>query len=907
MAKVYVSSTLADLRRERQEVIDWLVTAGHQVVHSYRPNSEAVRESCLADVDGCDLYVLILGHRYGFQPAQDNPEGLSITRLEFRRAGESGNPRVALLRTGIPDVSLSDMQDPEKLALVLAFRSEVAREVRAAEFSDLAGLIAGLSTGVAAELARLDQRQAGGRAGGPVLRLAPRLPFLAGREELLAAADERLAGSAGQGPRVVALHGLGGAGKTSVAVEYAHRHLDGLGVVWQLPAEDVTVLAAEFAELAGQLGAREAAGGGDPVAAVHSALAASTAGWLLIFDNASRQGPVQRFLPPAGKGRVLITSQSAAWPLGQAVEVPPLGTEVAAVFLASRAGDPASQAAAELAAELGGLPLALEQAGAYIQAAGTTLTGYLSLFRDRRAELLARGEAPGHPADVAATLGLALSRLGPEAPDAAGLARLLACLAPEPVPLDLLLADAQIVDRLPPQVAATVGPLLGDPLAVGDAVAALRRYSLVTQAGDGLVLVHRLVQHITLAQLPADEAGQWEQAAAALVDAAIPADTSLPEAWPVCAVLLPHARAVLSLASDGMWRIATYLGHSGSYAAARDLFLQIVDAHRDDDAYGPEDPETLTTRADLAHWTGEAGDAAGARDQYAALLPVMERVLGPEHRDTLAARFRLAYWADEAGDEAGARDQYAALLPIFERVSGPEHPDTLEIRGDLAYSTGSAGDAAEARDQFNKLLPIYERVLGPEHPITLPIRSNLARWTGEAGDAAGARDQAAALLPVRERILGPEHPDTLISRASLARWTGEAGDAAGARDQFAALLPIYERVEGPEHPATLRTRGNLAVWTGHAGDAAGARDQDATLLPICERILGPEHPDTLITRGNLARWTGEAGDAAGARDQFAALLPIEERALGSEHPETLATRSNLAYWTGQAGDDALMV
>jgi Domain of unknown function (DUF4062) len=262
MARVYVSSTIADLRRERQKVIDWLVAAQHQVVHSYRPNSEAVRESCLNDVDGCDLYVLIAGHRYGHQPTQNNPEGLSITQLEFRRAGESSIPRLALLRTGIPDVSLSDMENPERAALVLAFRAEVAREVTAAEFSDLAGLIEGLSTGVAAELAKLGQRPAGGQAAGPVLRLAPRLPLLAGREELLDELDERLADSEGQGPRVVALHGLGGVGKTSVAVEYAHRHLDEVGVAWQLPAEDATVLAAGFTELAAQLGTGAAAGAG---------------------------------------------------------------------------------------------------------------------------------------------------------------------------------------------------------------------------------------------------------------------------------------------------------------------------------------------------------------------------------------------------------------------------------------------------------------------------------------------------------------------------------------------------------------------------------------------------------------------------------------------------------------------
>ena len=89
-----------------------------------------------------------------------------------------------------------------------------------------------------------------------------------------------------------------------------------------------------------------------------------------------------------------------------------------------------------------------------------------------------------------------MSRLRDEAPPAAGLLQLLACLAPEPAPLALLLSDAQVAGQLAPGVGATVGPLLGDPVAAGDAIAALRRYSLVTPAGDGLVLVHRLVQAV---------------------------------------------------------------------------------------------------------------------------------------------------------------------------------------------------------------------------------------------------------------------------------------------------------------------------------------------------------------------------------------------------------------------------
>ena len=894
-----MSSTIIDLQPERQAVLDWLRLARHQAVDSYLPDSDTVRDSCLDDVAACDLYVLIAGHRYGFQPPEDNPEGLSITQLEFRRAGECGIPRVALLRTSIPDVSLSDLADPQRLALVSAFRDEVARQVRAAEFSDLKGLIQGLSTGVQAELAKRDkrdERRAGPMAAGRALRLAPRPVFLAGREELLAELEARLAGDGEAGPRAVALCGLGGAGKTSVALEYAHRHLAEVAVAWQLPAEDPAVLAAGFGGLAAQLGAAD---GGDPVAAVHGVLAASPAEWLLVFDNAPDRTSVAAYVPPAGRGQVLITSRDQIWPPGQALDVPVLDPEVAAEFLVNRTGDQDRQAALELADRLGGLPLALEQARAYIQATGDTLAAYLALFRDRRAEVLGRGEATGYDCTVAATWSLAFGRLCHFAPGASGLLRLLACCAPEAIPLRLLLQPRPgLADRFGGEV-AVLAKLLEDPLAARDAVAALRRYSLVTPAADGSVLVHRLVQNVMLDQMPADLAGQWRQAAAALIEAAIPADTDLPETWPECAALLPHAQAALADDSDGMARIAKYLGSSGSYAAARDLQRRILDAR--ERVLGPGRPDTLTARYRLADWAGNAGDPAGARDLFAALLPVREQVLGPEHPDTLTTRYQLARWTGHAGDPAGARDLLAALLPVFERALGPEHPDTLTTRHQLARWTGEAGDPAGARDQFAALLPVFERALGPEHPDTLTTRHQLARWTGEAGDPAGARDQFAALLPVRERVSGPEHPRTLADRQELARWTAEAGDPAAARDLSAALLPVFERALGPEHPDILATRHRLARWTGEAGDPSGARDLLAALLPVFERVLGPEHPRTLAAQDQLARWTGEAGDPADARDLFAALLPVLQRVSGPEHPHTLAARHELALWTERAG------
>jgi hypothetical protein len=526
------------------------------------------------------------------------------------------------------------------------------------------------------------------------VRLAPRPEFLAGREELLAGVHALLSGESRTGPRVAVLCGLGGCGKTSVAVEYAHRQQDEYGVVWQFPAEEPAALAAGFGDLAAQLGVRNVLEGGDPVAQVHAALAARPGDWLLIFDNAPGAAAVRHVLPPAGGGRVLVTSQDAHWPGSRVLDVQVLDRPTAAGFLQARTGSADAKAAGELAGVLGGLPLALEQAAAYMNASGRDISGYLDLFRRRRRDMLTRGEPAGYGRQVATTWTLALDRLGRSSPLAVGLLRLLACCASERVPLRLLLMPRpELAGSLPVELTT----LLEDPLAADDALAALRRFSLVSPPQDGLVSVHRMVQAVTLDDLDDSQARAWRRAARAVIEAALPEDPALPGTWPAYAALLPHAEIALPPESPGMDQVARFLGFSGSHAAARDLFRQATSACQH--TLGTEHPGTLTAQASLADWTGEAGDPAGARDQYLALLPVRERVVGAEHPDTLVTRNLLAYWTGEAGDPAGARDQYLALLPVNERVLGAEHPETQLVRGNLADWTSRAGNATGNQQQ----------------------------------------------------------------------------------------------------------------------------------------------------------------------------------------------------------------
>ncbi|MEU8364956.1 tetratricopeptide repeat protein, partial [Nonomuraea sp. NPDC048882] len=613
----------------------------------------------------------------------------------------------------------------------------------------------------------------------------PRRPAQAfvGRDAALNALRQTLRDTMSTGVISQAVLGLGGVGKSELALQYAHRHRQDYELVWWIDADSPDLIRAGLAALARTLtcgidsDAAEQATVEEAAAWALSWLATHPA-WLVIFDNVEEVADVEPYLAGLAHGHVLITTRrDIGW---QRLNVAPVRLELlsrpaATALLAGLIGPPnaASTGALEdLAEQLGDLPLALTQAGAYIaRTPRMSLTRYLELLKDIPARMYATATPTGGDAErvVAKVLTLSHTRIQAINPLAIRVLNLLACFAPDNLPCSVL-------DRLPET----------DPLQVGEALALLQSYSLITLTPspadlkpgepDDLVSVHRLVQAVTLHQLTPDERDLDRHVAAELILDALPGDPSTIESWPAYRALLPHARSVLPPGSSGLYQLVAYLDASGDYSTAvqlqQDLYTYVVAT------LGAEHPDTLIARHNLATRTGEAGDMASARDQLTTLLPIIERVRGAEHSGALITRNQLARWTGEAGDAAAARDQLTALLPTVERVLGAEHPDTLITRDNLARWTGEAGDAAAARDQLTALLPTVERVLGAEHPNTLAARANLARWTGEAGDAAAARDQYAALLPIHKRILGAEHPDTLITRANLAHWTGEAGDAA---------------------------------------------------------------------------------------------------------------------------------
>jgi hypothetical protein len=653
----------------------------------------------------------------------------------------------------------------------------------------------------------LFQRRA---ASGDPVRLDQRPLRVVGREQLLTDLHVRL--SRAQGVGVVALCGLGGVGKTTTASEYAYRHLADYEIVWLFHAEQATDLMAQFHELAQLLDAPENA---SPVAAVHAALATRPGRWLLIFDNAKDHAALRSWLPAIGTGHVLVTTQDGLWPREQAMEVSTLDAGTAAEFLLNRTMSTDVESAHAIAQQLGLLPLALEQAAAFVETTGRSLEEYRELLRTNHSELLKRSAPAAHAAPVATTLSLALAELEAASPGSLVLLRIAAFLAPEDIPFRLLLPENLELPIAGPdaRLRGQVRTLCTEPLALDDAVAGLRRLSLIGPPSQ-VFSVHRLVQAVARDQIAPDQQQAWRRVAASLIEAAVPADPELPASWPRCRLLLPHAALILDPLNGGMWFLTAALGRSGDFATARTWSQVLVRAH--EDSLGPEHPVTLSARHNFASWTGRAGDAVAARDILQELLLIRERVLGAKHRSTLTTRHNLAYWTGRAGDAVAARDMFEELLPIRERVLGSAHPAILATRRNLADWTGRAGDAVTARDMLEKFLLVDERVLGAEHRSTLTTRYNFANWTGEAGDAVTARDMLEELLLVDERVLGAEHPNTLTTRQNFASWTGRAGDAVMARDMFEELLLVRERVLGAEHLDTLATRHNLAYWTQKA-------------------------------------------------------------------------------------------
>jgi tetratricopeptide (TPR) repeat protein len=422
---------------------------------------------------------------------------------------------------------------------------------------------------------------------------------------------------------------------------------------------------------------------------------------------------------------------------------------------------------AAVAERVGDLPLALEEAAAYLEQTGESLTGYLELLDERSRELFGLdhpgggdpddGGAGGDQRRVATVWSVSLDRVHQQAPAAEALLSLVAFLAPD-VPRGLPSEQPQL---LPEPLAAVVA----DRLAYNRVLAIIGRYSLATVTPTAIG-VHRLVQAVIRARLgPAGEHA-WAQTAVNLIRARFPTDSGEMTTWPAGERLLPHLRAVaehaqrLDVAGEATgWllaRASTYLRARGQYRQAKPLAEQAVDLT--EAALGPDHPEVGWRHDELGRLLRHLGDLAGARTQAEQALAITEAAFGPDHPDVGTQRNELGLVLRDLGDLAGARTQHEQALAIGEAALGPDHPYVATWRNNLGVVLQALGDLAGARTQFQQALAITEVALGPDHPDMGIRRSNLGSVLRDLGDLAGARTQFQQALAITEAALGPDHP-----------------------------------------------------------------------------------------------------------------------------------------------------
>ena len=317
---------------------------------------------------------------------------------------------------------------------------------------------------------------------------------------------------------------------------------------------------------------------------------------------------------------------------------------------------------------------------------------------------------------------------------------------------------------------------------------------------------------------------------------------------------------------------------------------------------GPDHPDTLASRHNLAYAYQSAGRLGEAVILYEKLFSDRTRILGPNHRDTLASCNNLAYAYESAGRLTDAIALYEDLLVNSVRILGPDHDEAFLSRINLAGAYMSAGFLTKAIPLYEEALADSVRILGPNHHATLLSRTDLAGAYMSAGRLAEAITLYQEVHTETKRIRGLINPVSYASSWRLQK-------AYKATDRLSETFPLFEEIHtdrtfilGPIDHIRLVSRNNLTTINTSAGRLRDLIPMfEKVLLDRQQRVLGPDHPDTLVLRNNLAYVYKSAGFLEDAITLYEQVLADSTRVLGENHPQTLASRINLTYTYRFAG------
>jgi tetratricopeptide (TPR) repeat protein/transcriptional regulator with XRE-family HTH domain len=739
----------------------------------------------------------------------------------------------------------------------------------------------------------------------------PRNPLFTGRGEVIADLRRAL-----DQAHVQALCGMAGVGKTQLAAEYAHRFRDHYRAVLWVRAESREEAAAGLAGLAPVLAP---ASGARPNEAAVVHWLNDHAGWLLVVDNIGDLALIAEWRAVLGDGHILVTSRSrvtADVAGGTALE--PMNRVEGATFLLRRAkligpGVGADQApeelwngAADITELMGGLPLAIDQAGAFIEETGCLPADYLAQFGGRRTELLRRrGMSTNHPQPVATTLQLSLDELERVSPHAAALLCVCAFLDPDDISEDMIHAGAQAVTACPK-------PLAADPYQLAEAVAGISAYSLAGRDGERRSLsVHRLVQAVIRDGMSPDLQRRWAEQVVRLMNESFGQVDDL-ESWQVRHRRFPHAYAAARLVEEYGLRsleAAVLQRRVGSYLQTLDRLDEaqtLLDRARAlvEEVVGCDHPEMAVCLTALASIHQVAGRYQRAEDLLRSALATHDRAVTPDD-------VSIAVGLNDLGTLLMRQARYREAEPVLqralstaERALGPEAPLVAVALNNLAAHHHLRGEYAEADALFRRTLAIRRKSLGGEHPAVANVLNNLGTLSCDAGRPAEAAILHQEALRIHERVFGARHHRVAVVRLNLAQAYHAEGRLDLAEPLYLDALDLLGQTLGREHPRTARALASLARLRDdeRRWSEAGRLFEQARAMQ--ERLLGPAHVDLAQTLHLLARHHLLRRRYRAARDVGMRALGIRRSLLGPHHPETAATQRLMDRLPARTGEPA---
>jgi tetratricopeptide (TPR) repeat protein len=733
-----------------------------------------------------------------------------------------------------------------------------------------------------------------------------RNPVFTGRDQVLDSLRDQLLTNGRAAARPVVLHGLGGVGKTQVAVEYAYRYMTDYDVVWWVPAEQRDLINPALAKLAGYLGLRIGERITDTAQAVREALRRGSPyrRWLLIFDNADDPDELAPFLP-AGPGHVLVTSANPVWSrTTEALEIDVFARAESLEYLQRRVASLSSRDASMIAEKLGDLPLAIEHASAWLAETTMSAAGYVARLDDQFSIAESHSEPLGYPPSVAVTWRLSFDRLRERSPAAARLLELCAYFAPDPISLSLLNSDEMVSALLP------LDPRLSERTILSQLIRDIARYSLAkVDRGGNSIQVHRLIQAAIREQM---ESRQYREEVMHEVHRILvgarprQGDVDDPENYARYDLIWPHLGPSEAYQCDSkgtrqlLIERVRYLWKRGEFKTALDVGERLEEQWTKTDR--PLDPQTLYLRFHVANALRSQGRFQDAYAMDTEVLRVQAEVLGSDHLNTLLTAGSLGADLRALGRFRDALDMDERTYDQLKEMLGADHPRALSSANNLAIDLRLVGNCFRARDIDLDTLSQRERVLGPDHPNTLHSASMLARDLREAGDYAWSIELLRDTHRRYRAVLGEDFVDTLRTAKNLAVSLRMIGRYDEAYELTKDASDRLERNYGVNHPEALACRLNLACDLSTRGDKAAAHALARKVFSAYQEALGARHPFTLAAACNIAtylRGRGPAGDALALADRT---LNALSDVLGEDHPFTMScavNKANCLYDDGQ--------